>query len=144
MEYNGNITFLINEEGAELDIQDEISREHVIKIRLTASDLCAIMGRHAYHPCNIEYGNLERVGKKLVVDQLVFEVNKWFYNYRKEEDLAELNELADKACPEGWIADRYYGSQNSFFTVGEKHYARVTIRKWVSPDGDWSEQCNQN
>lgn len=69
--------------------------------------------------------NIERVGKHLELDTLVVEIPK-------HGDTASAGKIAQEQCPEGWVPDLYFQSQNSFFTGDDrKNYARTTIRRWV-------------
>lgn len=126
METNASITFLIREEGATLEIVDETSRVRVVKLKLTCEDVCRMFSRHAFLPCFVEYGNLSRVGKKLVLDNIKFEMPVCDYNKRNEIAYSKAVEL----CPEGWQVDNYFGSKNNWFNKDNKNYCNATIRKW--------------
>jgi hypothetical protein len=70
---------------------------------------------------------LERIGKEMKMDTLTFEIPDWGY----QDNLPETIKLAYKNCPDGWIPDVSFSSQNSFYTGDDgKHYARTIIRKW--------------
>ena len=58
-----------------------------------------------------------------------FEIPKEMSGYGHNAE--KLQELAQSKLTDGWIADKYFGSQTSFFSKDEKHYARCTIRRWV-------------
>jgi len=127
---NAKITFLINENGATIELKDSNSAISFARIKLNVKQLCAAMGRIAYTPCEVELFGLDKVGKKLGIDRLEFEIpQKWIQGKRISN--AALNQLALKACPEGWEHDNRFGSQSSFFSKDGKEYARVTIRRWV-------------
>lgn len=43
-------------------------------------------------------------------------------------------DIADRVCPDGWIADHYFNSQNSFYYKDGQTWARTTIRRWVDKE----------
>ena len=123
---NGSITFSDTKNGATIEIRDNASREEFVEVRLTASQLCQALSRSANTPCEIKTRNLDRVGKTMIMDDLVFEMPKHCYINRK--DVAKQE--ATRVCPDGWTPDLYFGSQRSFFSKDGKEYARTTIRRW--------------
>ena len=53
------------------------------------------------------------------------------YEIAKKSNQLELQKIAQSHLSDGWIADAYFGSQNSFFKKDGKQYARATIRRWL-------------
>lgn len=143
-QYNGRISLLINDDETTIEIYDEVSRECIVVVTLTPEQICTALSRLCRTECTIRVGNLERVGKKLLIDHLIFPMPEYSFNNKKEIASKEALRL----CPEGWLPDNYFGSQNSFFVKDVKTYARTTIRKWVSMADEglasWEDQCNQN
>jgi hypothetical protein len=125
-EYNGGITFLINEDGATIELNDVASGTTFVKISLDVQQLAEMLSRRWGTPCNIETYNLDVVGKKLTTDRLEFELPKC--NYKNQKKVAYKKAL--EICPEGWEPDNYFNSQNSFFRKDGKEFAQTTIRKW--------------
>lgn len=125
---NGQITLLFSENGATIQIYDDISGVCVVDVTLDKEQICQAMSRLAHTPCNVEYGTLRHVGKKMELTSLEFEIPECPYTKRK--DVAE--KIADQVCPEGWESDGYFGSHGSFFRKDGKNYARVTVRRWVA------------
>lgn len=111
-----------------IEVRDADSGTLFCEIAMTDSQFIeAAMGGLAQQECECEVFNLERVGKKMEMDTLTFEMPKVEYD---ERDFA-ANTAAVAACPAGWVPDLYFGSQTSFFRDGEKQMARTTIRRWV-------------
>lgn len=148
--YNGNIDILVGEAGATITIRDEISNETIAHVELSPQDFCLALSRRVYVPCDVKTGYLDRVGKKMIMDELNF-VMPPDIPYKDRQKVA-ITEAA-KVCPEGWVPDTYYGSQKSFFRGADgQEYARTIIRRWVT-EGDeetntaiaeWRDACNQN
>ncbi len=125
--YNGSITFLISEEGARIEIYDRESTICVARIELDVQQLAEMLSRRAMTPCDIRFGNLAVVGKKMKVKKFEFEMPEADWKDRKEV----AYKTACKVCPEGWIPDDYFGSRDSFFDRDGKSFARVHIRQWT-------------
>lgn len=126
-QYNGNITFLFNKDGATLELQDESSSTRFVKIELTKEQILSVLSREAYVHCNIITNGLDRVGKKMTLKTLTFPMPPPSCDDRNKIACDE----ATRNCPEGWIPDLYFSSRDSFFRNGEgKEYARTTIRRW--------------
>lgn len=122
------ITFLVNyDQDTTIQLHDPVSSITFAEVHLTNDQLAMALSRLGYTPCKIELRGLDKVGKKMIVDKLEFEMPLYTFSTRKEIAYAE----ADRVCPEGWEADLYFGSQNSFFKKDGKEYARTTIRKWI-------------
>lgn len=77
-----------------------------------------------------ELKGIENVGKLRESKTIEFEVPEMLDTW-SPEGVKRLNAMADKACPEGWRPDYYFGSQSSFFHREDKYFARCTIRRWV-------------
>ena len=77
--------------------------------------------------CDIEYRNLDHVGKKRETMSLEFEMPGKSRHNRKEIAFA----LGKKCAPEGWTCSNYFSSQDSFFSVGDKDYAKTHATRWV-------------
>lgn len=131
---NGRITFLINEDGASIKIEDYNSNITFCKVKLTQEQTLAILSRQACVDCEIITNGLENVGKKHECKTFDFEIPESMneYDFRNSEEGAEkLQQLAQSQLEDGWISDRYFGSRNSFFSKNNKHFARITIRRYI-------------
>ena len=118
--YNDSITITITDKAASTSfLQMVMTREQWINAtmnRLAQTEVESTM-----------IHDLERVGKKMEMDTLVVKIPKY-------GDTSSAIANAQKECPEGWLPDLTFQSQNSFFTEGghgERHFARTTIRRWV-------------
>jgi len=78
--------------------------------------------------CEIEVRGLEKIGKKHENKRFEFEIPRDLASSRNE---SELQKLAQSLLKDGWIAERYFSSQDSFFKKDGVQYARCTIRRWV-------------
>ena len=78
--------------------------------------------------CGIDIHGLDKVGTIMESKHHVFELPCECYD---ENRVWHAIEEAKKTCPEGWVPDTYFGSQNSFFMSGDKSMARCVIRRYV-------------
>lgn len=110
-------------------IEDATSGEIVAHVHMNPSDVVRLLSREVMVECDVEYGELSRVGKNMEIEKLVFPMPDGIgYKERNKVAIAE----SVKHVPDGWVADNYYGGQSSFFEVDGQKHARVTIRRWVS------------
>jgi len=131
MKINGKITLLCEGDNVKLELHDDDSSITFVRVELTAKQFTQALGRLAHTPCkSMEVRGLERVGTKMENQTFIFEVPE-SVPWKHEERVKILKPILDKVCPEGWIPDMGFNSQNSFFTNEGKNYARTTIRRWV-------------
>jgi hypothetical protein len=128
MKLEGSISILINREKTTIEIKDENANARFLTITLTPEQLSAALSRQMAIECEIEVSGIEKIGKKHENKQFEFEITKDL-KYSKNTD--ELQKLAQSQLSDGWIAERYFSSQNSFFEKNGVQYARCTIRRWV-------------
>jgi hypothetical protein len=129
---SGDISILWDSQNKDIsiEIEDRESSSLISLITLSAEDFChAALGRLAKVKCNVGVGELEKVGKKMIIDRLKFEIPKELWQRKEMKEVAE--KLAVEKCLEGWKCDLYFDSQDSFFTEDGKQFAQCTIRKWV-------------
>ena len=124
------ITILINQDYTMIELYDNTSATCFAEIKLTPAQLSSALSRLGHTPCEIEVFELEKLNKKHEVGKLEFEIPEK-YTYARAEKKDELKELANKACPEGWVLANSFNSQDSFFHKDGKYYARCIIRRWV-------------
>ena len=123
----GQITFLFDEDGANLELTDDVANITFVKVRLNNKQVCQMLSRLGHTECEkLEVFGLNKVGKKHTNKTIEFEIPICDYFTREEIALKEIK----KVCPKGWVSDNYFNSQTSFFEKDDKQYARVTIRKW--------------
>jgi hypothetical protein len=131
-EVEGRISILWNSQDKDIkiEIEDTKANSLIATVKLDAVAFCmATLGNLASMKCTIGVGELEKVGKKMLIDKLVFEVPENLFFSADSKDVAA--KLAVKECPDGWEPQLYFNSQNSFFTKDGKAFAQCTIRKWV-------------
>lgn len=127
---NASITILINRDCAIIELHDHASGITFLNLQLTPAQLTSALSRLSRTPVeSMEVKDLDKLNKKMEVQQHEFEIPDYGYQYRQHLD--DIKRLAIQTCPEGWQPDEYYGSQNSFFEKDGKRYARVVIRRWV-------------
>ncbi len=128
MKIDARITILGSEHGVEIEIEDRLSSRTFVKVSLTPEQFVqAAMGRLACQKCDCEVYQLDRVGKKMEMDTLRFEMPKMDWKVREES----AYRIALEKCPEGWEPDQCFGSKGSFYRDGETEMAKCTIRRWV-------------
>lgn len=134
MELNdARITFLINRDGAEIVLRDADSNINFARVKLTTDQLAAALSRLGDVECKCSVYQLDKLGKRHENKDFEFEIPDFGYGRRDNTD--KVHQLAiDALAKEGmsdWTPDKYYGSQNSFFTKDNKRFARAIIRRWV-------------
>jgi len=138
-----NLTILGDEKGVHIDIYDSDAGICFLQIKLTPEDFLGLtLGRNAQRQVTGEFHSVHRVGKQLKIDHITFRIPDSI-DYKERENIAYAAALTHSACQQGWIPDKYFGSQNSFFTKQKpfeqqelassrsESWARATVRKWV-------------
>lgn len=116
---NGNIILRITNRDATLI--------PFVEVTLSSEQFClALSGMALVETVKMEVKGLELVGKKQITKPFVFEMDKKDW-YNKER--AKLKAFA--LCPDGWVPDVHFSSQDSFVEKDGKHFGRTIIRKWV-------------
>lgn len=130
MKLNGNITILVNKEGVRFEIHDADSRIQILKFTMNPEDFCSALSRLARIPCELEVNNnLDRLGKKLEVRQIEFILPNHSKFAISHKEIAST--VAKTHCPDGWEVFDNFDSQDSFFVVDDKLWAKASIRRWV-------------
>jgi hypothetical protein len=130
----GNITILVDGNGARIEVEDESSGIQFLKINLSAEQFTACLGQLANVECDMNIRGLDLIGKMRETGKHEFKIPAELYNRRYKEReyfYKTAQELAQSQLADGWIADSYFGSQGSFFQKDGEQWARVTIRRWV-------------
>lgn len=127
MKINGNLSILVSKECTRIEIKDSDAGTRFLSIKLDPETFCALLGRLAEVPVELNIKELNKVGKKMEIDRLEFYMPP--HNYENRNDVAVME--AKKACHDGWVADEYFNSRDSFFNKDGKDMARCTIRRWV-------------
>lgn len=124
----GSITMLVGE-ITRFEFKDSNSGVTIARVELTPDQVCAMLSRQLAVECEYEHGSLDRVGKALECKTFDFMMpDTQPYSYDKKTAIKRVK----KQCPEDWVPDLSFSSQNSFFTdeYGQ-HRARCVIRRWV-------------
>lgn len=128
IKFDGKIDLLVGEDGLHIAIYDDTSGITVFEGKVDPIVFCKALGRLSHAPMKEAIlFNHNNIGKKLMVDDLIFEMPTDDYDTRKTVAFKTAKEM----CPEGWEVKNYFGSQNSFFHKDGKLHARATIIKYV-------------
>jgi len=123
-----SVTFLIDNNQTTLKVQCPTSKELILDLDFTNEQLIQLMSRLACVEVDGEVSeHLERVGMKREHKDFTFPLlQKDAYNTDK------AREIIKDACPDGWLAQTSFSSQNSFFTTTDGvAMARTTLYRWV-------------
>lgn len=124
----GRITLLFGTEESIIELIDNSSGITFARVKLTPEQLSSALSRMTYTECEIELSGIEKLGKRMQVSQIEFEIP---YNLHEVSlNYKNIHQLALNACKDGWEPDNYYQSQKSFFSEEGKFFARTTIRRW--------------
>lgn len=127
LSYRHNIPDKARHALISIRIKDENAKITFAEVEIKAADFADLLSSLQSRPCKVTVRNLENVGKTMERgDKLVFEMPDANYH---DGDLAK--KLAVANCPEGWLPQLYFGSQNSFFTKSGITYARTSTYRWV-------------
>jgi hypothetical protein len=85
----------------------------------------------ASRPVTLDVRGLEHVGLMKQTKELIFELDTANYGGRRIE---KARKVAQYYADDGWTANLYFGSQNSFFIKDGKCYARTYQHRFVSPE----------
>ena len=129
MKIKGRITILIDRDQTRISIEDDQASIILAEIVIDPMTLNTILSRQAYVPCEVEVGDLSKIGKKHENKEFEFELPKEFWDFNR--DHKKLAEYANTLLEDGWVADPYFDRQGSFFSKDGKHYAKCVIRRWV-------------
>lgn len=115
--------------GVTIELRDNDANVSFAEITLTPEQWVSAMSRLGYVKCDIKVFQLDKIGKKMVNKTFEFPLRKNEAGNISDEVLAiaKIKEI----CPDGWIADPYFKSQNSFFFKDGEKWARTTIRQWT-------------
>jgi len=128
MNIKGEISILINRESTTIEIRDKEACTIFAQITLTPDQLSSALSRLSQTPCEIKVGGLEKIGKVHENGTLEFEIPENIASKKNDDD---LHKVATSLLKDGWVADKYFSSQRTFFTKDGKPHARCTIRRWV-------------
>lgn len=128
MKIKGNISILINQEHTTIEVHDADASIKFLSIQLTPEQLSSALSRLSQVPCVIDLHGIDKIGKRMEHKKFAFEIPKEINNSTHTE---KLREIAQSLLTDGWIAEGYFASQDTFFVKDGKQYARCIIRRWV-------------
>jgi len=117
----------------EITIEDKNANTTIVVAKMSHTEFVSALGGLCNVNCSLEVGNLDVVGK-------VHECKKHEFalgpvediDYKNMEGIAKAK--AQETAPDGWVADAYFNSQDSYFKRGGDLWARCVIRRWVDKD----------
>ena len=128
MKLDIGMTLLVQRNGVRLEIRDNASRVTFLRGIINSDSFMRMLSSQGDVEVEaVEIKGLEKLGKEHEHKKFEFEMPETRYSNQK----AIAENIAQKTCPEGWVADRHFNSQDSFFTKGGKSMARCTIRRWI-------------
>ena len=130
---NAQIDLLFSHEGLDIRIFDDDANITLVTLHLNQEQTCQAMSRLSRtHAEKCEIRGIDKIGKTMEMDHITFPMPKGV-EYKKRAQVAY--EIAKDKCPEGWVPDNYFGSQNSFRNAKNGQLiARATIRRWVEKE----------
>lgn len=127
----GKITILINRDSTTIELADEKSGVRFVEITLTPEQLSAALSRISMTDCEFITRGLDVIGKRHEWETFEFMIPENVLVLDKSGYAERLANHANTLLSDGWEAEGYFGSQNSFFTKDGKNWARCTIRRYV-------------
>lgn len=128
MKIKGKISILIDRHSTTIEIHDDEANTTFCLIELTPDQLSAALSRLSRVECDLDVRGFGRVGKTHENKDFEFEIPK---PDMTDEELGRYSQEILDSNGEGWISDKYFGSQSSFFYKDGKKFARTTIRRWI-------------
>lgn len=128
---DGRITFLVGQERTTIEVIDNISSTTFCKIELTPEELSSALSRLAYTKCKCEVRGLDRIGKKHENEEFVFSIDKALASSKNSDELYVIAQSRLDSEGEGWIAEKYFNSQDSFPIIKGRQFAKCIIRRWI-------------
>lgn len=129
----GKITILINRDSTTIELVDDKSGVGFVEITLTAEQLSSALSRMSMTDCEFITRGLDVIGKQHENKTFEFKIPDTINSnrYRNKSAEKQLSDYADTLLSDGWKADVYFRSQNSFFKKDGENWARCTIRRYV-------------
>jgi hypothetical protein len=131
----GNLTIsrvhsTVEDDYIEVRLRDDDAATEFVVAKVSLADFASALTGCSHVGCELDVRGLERVGKKMELDTLEFQMPNDGYSNRKETACAAVKSF----CPIDWTPDMGFNSQGSFFTRDGKLWARTTIRRWVAKE----------
>jgi len=125
----GSITILVSDESTTIEIRDNKACTNFCRVTLTAKQLSQALSRLSNTKAEkIEVFNLDRLGKVHESKRFEFEIPKEYRSSQHSEILYDLCVKALKGLDmEEWLPDKYFSSQDSFFSKNDRIYLVIKI-----------------
>lgn len=135
MKIQGDLTMSIGKESTHIEVRDRNANTTFLRIEIDPNQLSALLSKQGNVKCELDIRGLDSIGKNHEHETFEFILPKWFertydYDLVDEQDKL-LMEYANRLLTDGWEADSYFGSRDSFFKKDGENWARVTIRRGV-------------
>jgi len=130
MKLPGKISIRIDQDVTTIEINDPKSGTTFVTVTLTPEQLSKALSRLSKTDCEIDVRNTDRIGLTLETKTFDFIIPDDITTSMTGR-LGDISQTIVDVLNEGWISDRSFGSQNSFFIMNNNRYARVICRRWV-------------
>lgn len=128
---DGRVSLLVSGEGAKLEIYGANASCVILSADFTAEQFCSMLGRVAMVKADLKIYDLSKVGKTHENKVFEFEILDSHANSRNAAILTRIAQRHLDAEGEGWVADSYFSSKDTFFKKDGIQFARVTVRRWI-------------
>ena len=112
----------------EIQLEDKLSSQRFLEVKVPFDLFAQILTGASSREVELEVEGLDRIGKKMLMDNMDFVMPEHTYENRKQVAYEE----AKRICPEGWEPDSYFGSKKSFYQRDKQDWVQCIIRKWVA------------
>lgn len=139
MKINAQITLLFNQDGLSLRVYDDDAAITFIELTLNQEQTCQALSRLSHtHVADAEVFGLDKVGKKMLMDEISFElpgIKSYSRDCKEKAAIAGQHYLnVTGQAADGWVLDDYFSSRKSFTYKGETLIGHATIRKWIDKE----------
>lgn len=128
MKIEGNITVRFEPNGVKIELEDVVANSRLASISIDVPAFMRILSGLSFMPCNIDIPNIDKIGKKHENKEFRFPIDKELASSSHRE---KLTRLAQSLLSDGWIADDYFGSQDSFSFKDDQWFAKCVIRRYI-------------
>lgn len=137
MKINADITIYVRSDDntVRFEFRDRDAAVRFMEVKISSNEFMQGLRGLACIPVDVNVCDLDKITKKLQLDTIEFRMPE-NVGYQDEKETAR--NLAIKYCPEGWVPDLHFSSQDSFFyrrasleDETRVKWARTTIRSWV-------------
>jgi len=115
----------------EIQLKDVDSQARFVSAKVKYEDLMLALTGLSAMPCNLEVNALDKVGKQIQRKALVFPLPK----NTKYRDREFAKAIAKDFTDDGWTADLFFSSQDSFFIKDGINWAKTHQYRYVENNG---------